>query len=177
MKDIFLAGPKHSGKTSVGKALASLCGCGFIDLDESITRRTGKTPRALYREGPAIFQKAEAEALAALLDSGTDESGRVIATGGGIIDNPEALALLENGPAFFVCLEVSANTAWERIAADSGGELPIFLQTADPKETHRALHERRAAAYRQLAETVINAEGARPEQIAEEIRRRIIALP
>jgi shikimate kinase len=177
MKDFFLTGPKHSGKTSVGKALASLCGCAFIDLDESITERTGKTPRELYREGSGIFQKAEAEALAALLNSGTAERGRIIATGGGIIDNSEALALLKNSAAVLVYLEVSAHTAWERITAHSGGELPPFLQTGNPKETHRELHERRAAAYRQLAEMVINAEEKKPEQLAEEIRRRITAFP
>jgi len=68
MKDIFLTGPKHSGKTRAGKALASLCLCEFIDLDELITLRTGKSARQLYIEGKEIFQKAEAEAVESLAD-------------------------------------------------------------------------------------------------------------
>jgi shikimate kinase len=180
MTDIFLTGPKHSGKTTVGKALAFLRGCAFIDLDELITERAGKTPRALYRESPEIFKKAETEALATLMSCGTNETGRIIAAGGGIIDNPDALALLKNSCAVLVYLEVSAGTAWERIIANSGGELPsslpAFLQTANPQETHRALHERRAAAYQQLAKMVINAEGKSPQQIADEIHGQLTGM-
>lgn len=63
MSNIILLGPKHCGKTSVGKALATLLSCDFIDLDEEITRQTGKTPRELYKEGVEIFQKAEVDSL------------------------------------------------------------------------------------------------------------------
>jgi shikimate kinase len=169
MKTIFLTGPKHSGKTSAGKVLASLCSRDFIDLDDLVKSRTGKSPRALYIEGSGIFQKAEAEALGSLFETENPEP-RVIAAGGGLADNPGALALLgENKAVLLVYLDISANTAWERIVKNSGGELPPFLQTANPRETHRALHERRAAAYRRLAGLVIEAEGKKPEEIAAEI--------
>jgi shikimate kinase len=170
MQFIVLLGPKHSGKTSAGKALASLHSCDFIDLDDYIARRNGKSPRALYLEGAEIFRKAEAEALAALLESETADSLNVIiASGGGIADNPEALALLQkNTRVMSVFLDVTAKTAWERISRE--GELPPFLRTENPEETHRSLHERRAAAYRQFASLVINAEGKSPGEIAEEIR-------
>jgi len=201
MKDIILTGPKHSGKTSAGNALASLFSCDFIDIDELILQRTGKSPRQLFNEDPAIFQKAEAEALAALVDSsdnlvsscncanginiansaadGTnitdcaDNAGaklRVIAAGGGIIDNGEALSILKKSGAVTVYLDISAEDAWDRIAA--GGELPPFLRTENPRETHRALHERRAAAYLQIANIVIKAEGKSPQEIAAEIFSR-----
>jgi shikimate kinase len=111
MRFIVLLGPKHSGKTSAGKALALLLSCSFVDLDDYIARRSGKSPRVLYLEGPEIFRKAEAEALAALFESEvmiphtreipsspsvTEVFPKVIiASGGGIVDNPEALALLQ----------------------------------------------------------------------------------
>jgi len=174
MKDIILTGPKHSGKTSAGKALAALCSCDFIDLDELISQRTGKSPRQLFSESPAIFQKAEAEAMAAIAGSvGTDSSGagkcRVIAAGGGIIDNLDAIAALKKTGVIAVYLNISADSAWDRIANSADGELPPFLRTENPRETHRALHERRAAAYLQIANIVIEAEGKTPEEIAEEI--------
>ena len=169
MKTIFLTGPKHSGKTSTGKALASICSRDFIDIDDLVKSRTGKSPRALYIEGPEIFQKAEAEALGSLLK--TESSGPIIiAAGGGLADNPGALALLgENKTALLVYLDISADTAWERIVKNSSRELPPFLQTENPRETHRALHERRAAAYRRLAGLIIEGEGKKPEEIAAEI--------
>jgi len=166
MKSIILTGPKHSGKTSAGKVLASLCYCGFIDLDELIQQRTGKSPRQLFTEGQEIFQKAEAEAAASLFSSRSDE-WRVIAAGGGIIDNAEAAAALKKTNAVIVYLNISAETAWDRISA--GGELPPFLRTDNPRETHRVLHERRAQAYLQFADIVIEADAKTPQIIAEEI--------
>jgi len=175
MKTIILTGPKHSGKTSDGRALASLCSCVFIDLDELIFQRTGKSPRRLFSEGQEIFQKAEADAMAALfadgadIDSESSRSGelRVIAAGGGIIDNAQAIAALKKANAVTVYLNISAEIAWDRISA--GGELPPFLRTENPKETHRILHERRAQAYLQFADIVIDAGVKTPQEIAEEI--------
>jgi shikimate kinase len=154
--------------------LAALVSGSFTDLDDHIQTLTGKSPRILYTEGPGIFRKAEAEALKDLLQRGEEPGSSgvftIIAAGGGIIDNPGALALCEKAGAAPVYLEVSAETAWERIrrAAETEG-LPPFLQTPHPRETHRALHERRAAAYRAWARFVIHGEGKSPEEIAGEI--------
>jgi shikimate kinase len=174
MNTLVLTGPKHAGKTSAGRALAALVSGSFTDLDEYIYTQTGKTPRTLYTESPGIFKKAEAEVLGTLLEAGENPQGSggfaVIAAGGGIIDNPGALARCEKSGAVPVYLEVSAETAWERIrrAAETGG-LPPFLQTSHPEETHRALHERRAAAYRAWARFTVRGEGKSPEEIAGEI--------
>jgi len=170
MLNIILTGPKHSGKTSAGKALASLYGYDFVDLDELVLQKTGKTPRELFSESPEIFRKAETEAITSCLpaDARVSISRRVIAAGGGIIDNSEAMSVLKNSGAIVVYLNISANSAWQRIV--NSGELPPFLRTENPQETHRALHERRAAAYQQLADIVIEAEGKSPEEIAAEAR-------
>jgi shikimate kinase len=178
---IILTGPKHAGKTSAGRALATLVSGVFTDLDGYIEERTGKSPRTLYQEGCGRFRKAEAEALENLLaESGRAGEPRVIAAGGGLIDNPGALALLERaGAAALVYLEVSAETAWDRIAgaAETAG-LPPFLNTANPRKTHRTLHRRRAAAYRRRAAFSLPAEGKSPEEIAAEIAGRLgLSLP
>jgi len=176
---IVLVGPKHSGKTSAGKKLAALLGCAFTDLDEAIFRQRGKSPRELYAQSAEIFRKAEAEALAAILEKPQDAAPpaapalqapvlRVIAAGGGVIDNPGAAALLTgNAEATVVFLDVSTETAWERISRKD--QLPPFLRTDNPKETHRLLHERRSAAYRQLASLAIKADGKSSAAIAGEI--------
>ena len=174
MRFIVLVGPKHSGKTNAGKALASLLSCGFVDLDDYIAQRSGKSPRALYCEGAEVFRKAEAAALAAIFEPEAAEScpPLVIASGGGLIDNPDALiSLTKNPAAIAVFLDISAGTAWKRIKAT--GELPPFLKTENPEETHRSLHERRSAAYRQLSPLVINADGKTSQEIAREIADRL----
>jgi len=174
MKDIILTGPKHSGKTSAGKALALLYSCSFIDLDEQILHITGKSPRQLFSESAVIFQKAETDAMEAVASDKIKEGERrIIAAGGGIIDNPDAIAILKNSGATVVYLNISADIAWQRIANSANGELPPFLRTENPQETHRSLHERRSAAYLLLANIVIEAEGKTSKEIAAEILQRL----
>ncbi|MDR2304083.1 MAG: shikimate kinase [Treponema sp.] len=163
---ILITGPKHSGKTSAGRALAALMKSLFTDLDELIAEKEGKSPRELYREGPEVFCRAEAAALQSLLPP--EKACVILAAGGGLCDNPAALELLKSPGVNIVFLETSAETAWKRIEEAAGG-LPPFLDTGNPRETHRLLHERRSAAYRSLAKIHIRAEGKSPEQIAAEI--------
>jgi shikimate kinase len=184
-KTILITGPKHSGKTAAGVSLAELLGAEFIDLDEVVERQTGKSPRSLFKEGPGVFRQAETRALASILSlaspaipGGGQDGGisRVIAAGGGLVDNAGALDLLRQ-PEFsgkdtaIVYLEVSADTAWDRIrgAAQETGEWPAFLNVENPRETNAALHERRGSAYRELASLTVNGEGKSSEAIGKEI--------
>jgi len=170
MKDIILTGPKHSGKTSAGKALAALSGFEFIDLDELILQKTGKTPRQLYSESPVVFQKAEVDVIRTIPDNkDSSKQRRVIAAGGGIIDNPEATAILKNLDATIVFLNIYADTAWKRITNSADGHLPPGLGINNPQEVHRDMHEQRTAAYQQFADIVIFVEGKTPEEIAAEV--------
>jgi shikimate kinase len=186
---ILLTGPKHSGKTSVGRALARLIRAQFIDLDELIEARTGKSPRALYQEGPLIFKTAEAEALEYLLSPPVQADSpaiRVAAAGGGLIDNQRAMDLLQlpsrnlKGPeqVLQIYLEITAETAWKRIRRDARktGELPPFLGVEDPCGVHAALHTRRARAYREASAIILDAEGRSAVGIAREIRLRLSGL-
>ena len=183
---ILISGPKHSGKCLTAGALAKLLGGEAMDLDEIVEIKTGKSPRALYKEGPEIFRKAEAQALASLINGPeknrpskpkTTEKQKLkfIAPGGGLIDNSEAMALLTcHREISIVYLEVSAETAWLRILDNAaGGELPPFLNTENPRETHLNLHKRRAESYKALAHLCISAENKSPEEIAGEIIQRL----
>jgi shikimate kinase len=193
IRNIILLGPKHSGKTGAGRELAKLLGGGFTDLDERIEAQTGKSPRSLFKESPETFRAAEVRALESLVPAHAEEgfaegfaedtdggAPGVIAAGGGIIDNSRARRFLLAGDGvFLVNLEVSAETAWERIsaAAARSGELPPFLDTENPRETHRLLHERRAEAYRAIAHRTVSGEGRTPEETGREIAAMLTALP
>jgi shikimate kinase len=162
-------GAKHAGKSSAGAALARLYGGRCLDLDELLTVQTGETPRQLYLQSPTLLHTAESAALATALAVKTERL-LVIAAGGGIIDNPAACLHLQAADLILVCLAISAQAAWRRISA---GPLPPFLQTDNPQESHRILHERRTNQYRLLAHLVIAAERKSPDQIAHEIMQRI----
>ena len=172
---IILAGPKHSGKTCIGRQLAKLLSIRFYDLDQLIEEQSGQSVRVLYKAGKEFFQE-ETTALECLLQKKKFEEeksrGAVLALGGGIIDNPGAMAVLKkelqkSERYRIVCLEVSAETAWQRIVGR--GELPPFLMAENPaasKEKHRLLHERRANDYKKIASFSILAEGKSAVELA-----------
>jgi shikimate kinase len=180
MKNIIaLAGPKHCGKTEAGKALAALTGGAFFDLDDEMQKRTGKSARMLYQEGPGVFQAAERDALENALAIANGNNGKgvlVIALGGGFVDNEAARLLLkERSGCAVVFLSVSAETAWKRIEAawSASGELPAFLRGENPEAAHRVLHERRAAAYQDIASFVVDGENKTAADIAAEVAAQI----
>ncbi|MDR1029887.1 MAG: shikimate kinase [Treponema sp.] len=162
---ILLTGPKHVGKTSTGRALALFWESDFIDLDELIEQQTGSSPRTLYTQAPERLKEAETQALASLIKAQATRP-QIIAAGGGIIDNEEAMALFNHSDMLIIYLEVSVETAWKRICQ---GPLPPFLNTDNPQETHKTLHQRRAAAYKSIAHIIIPAEAQEPEHIVQDI--------
>src|SRR5262244_3168736 len=84
--NLFLVGPMGSGKTAVGKQLARLLRLTFYDSDVEIEQRTGvDIPYIFEKEGEAGFREREREAI----DSLTQLTGVVVATGGGAILLPE----------------------------------------------------------------------------------------
>jgi shikimate kinase len=175
---VVLTGPKHSGKTSAGRALGEITGGKFVDIDELIEEREGFTARVLYRRGRDVFQKAEAEALASVLAAADGGKTVVAAAGGGLIDNEAAVRSLAGNPlAVIFYIEVSAGTAWSRIeaAARNGEGMPAFLDGENPGAAHAALHERRAAAYKKLACFTVNAEGKTPRQTAALCAARLLS--
>jgi len=169
---VVLVGPKHSGKSSVGRALARLAHTTLFDLDDLIRKRTGKSPRELYLESPEHFRTEEAAAARQLAQQAEENKPGtfIIAAGGGLSDNPEALETL-SVVGRLVYLEVSAETAWNRIAisAAKNGELPPFLRSENPQETHRVLHEKRALAYSARADIRVDAGTGRPKEIASRL--------
>jgi shikimate kinase len=187
---IILLGPKNSGKTNTGLELARLLKIPFYDLDQLIEERTGKSIRDLYLTGEELFRHEEAAAASALFSAHDNSIGHglrnvidqnyytgVLAAGGGIIDNHDAMALLKKGSAKHctVYLEISAETAWQRIVGL--GELPPFLDAETQeasKEKHRLLHERRAVGYKRFAAFGIIAEGKSAARLAEELAARLV---
>jgi shikimate kinase len=77
---IFLIGFMGSGKTTLGKQLASKLGYRFIDQDEVIEQKYQMTVSEIFaKQGEDEFRKAENEVLQELIK----RESCVIATGGG----------------------------------------------------------------------------------------------
>lgn len=80
--NIVLTGMPGCGKSSVGRALAELCGRRFFDSDELIEQRSGMSVEEIFAlRGEEAFRALEAEAVRELAAG----SGAVIALGGGAV--------------------------------------------------------------------------------------------
>jgi shikimate kinase len=113
--NIVLIGYRGSGKSSIGKRLASNLWMDFVDTDTLIIERAGKSIREIFEaEGEAGFRQREAEVIAEV--AGRDN--RVIAAGGGAILRSENVAALKkNGKV--VWLKATPEVLYQHIQADA----------------------------------------------------------
>src|SRR5574341_1520015 len=87
-RQVFLLGFMGCGKTTVGKLLSQRLGWSFLDVDEEIERRQGRTIRQIFeQDGEPYFRQVESELLEETLARGSKES-LVVALGGGTIAQP-----------------------------------------------------------------------------------------
>lgn len=86
MKNLVLIGMPGCGKSSIGKKLSADLGRELIDTDSVITDTENKAIPDIFKEaGEEGFRKIETE----ILKNECKKSGKIIATGGGIVTQPE----------------------------------------------------------------------------------------
>lgn len=139
MKNIVLTGFMGTGKSTVGALLAKKLGRKFIDSDEAIVEREGRNiPEIFAADGEEYFRRIEADVIRGL----SELSGCIIATGGGVVLNPENIkALRKNGVV--INLSASAETIYKRTSKSNTRPL-INKKSLSEIE---ALLSSRAAAY------------------------------
>ncbi len=183
MDCIILMGIKHCGKSTQARLLSERIGIPSYDTDDLIYEETGKSPREIYLAGgPSAFKHAEAEACRNLSKKLLESGERaVIATGGGICCNEEAIAALRPLGSF-VFLNVSEDTAADRIVREArelegGGfeNLPAYIAKKSPRsilEIRAIFHEfyeERTTLYSQTAELKLDMARAGKEENANRI--------
>lgn len=104
-KNIVLVGMPGSGKSTVGKILAERTGREFVDTDDMIVKKAGKSiPEIFSDNGEEYFRELEKECM---LEAGK-RMCLVIATGGGAVLKKENRdAMKENGTVVFLERDVS----------------------------------------------------------------------
>jgi shikimate kinase len=146
--NLALIGFMGTGKTTVGRLVAEQLGFEFLDTDELIQARTGRTIADIFaKEGEPAFRALEKQVVQEL----SAREKTVISTGGGLPTNPENLAALKSF-ALVVCLWASPEKIWERVKNQSHRPL---LHDADPQKKIRELLAVREPFYKQ-ADVLIN---------------------
>jgi shikimate kinase len=170
MTPIYLVGYRCTGKSTTGKLLADLMDCPFFDTDRMIEDKFKTTIEQMVNQrGWDYFRRKEREVLfeTAGLSNG------IIATGGGIILDPENRKFIQTRG---VCAWLYADSATivARLLADikNDASRPRFTQESLSRETQTIL-ELRTPLYRELGQIQIDTSCHSPNQAAAIIKRRI----
>ncbi len=157
-RHVVLVGLPGSGKTSVGRLVAAELRARFLDLDEAIERRAGKSVARIFAEdGEAAFRALEVELGAAALAG----EAAVIAPGGGFFAG-EVTRAAARGSGLVVYLQTDPADAAARLRGAAGRPL---LEGGDVASRIATLLARRAPFYAE-AECAVPTGGRTVEQVA-----------
>lgn len=158
---VVLTGFMGAGKTTVGRLLASRLEWPFVDLDQEIEARAGRSIREIFaQDGEAAFRQVERELLVEALS----HDPVVLAAGGGTLTFPENLEMTR-ARAMVVWLSPDFATLARRIGGKGKEDRPLFRDEAGAL----ALYRERLPAYSRSDLRIDVA----PEERAEEVAARI----
>jgi XRE family aerobic/anaerobic benzoate catabolism transcriptional regulator len=164
---IALVGLRGAGKTAIGRRIAAMLGVRFVEQDELVERAAGLPLATIFAmHGEAYYRRVARDVLAKLL--ARPEAG-VLATGGGVVTDAEAWALLRQR-CRTVWLRARPEDHWGRVLAQ--GDLRPGAASANAQGELRALLEVREPLYAQ-AELTVDTSSLGVEGAAEAIVRHV----
>ena len=148
-RSVVLVGMMGSGKSSIGRRLATRLAMPFVDADTEIEQAAGMTiPEIFEQHGEPYFRAGEARVIARLLDHGP----QVLATGGGAFMNGDTRAVIRQ-KGVSIWLKAELDVLMKRIKRRSDRPL---LKSGDPAATLTALIAERYPVYAEADFTVLS---------------------
>ncbi|MHA2065622.1 MAG: shikimate kinase [Candidatus Thorarchaeota archaeon] len=168
LRCICLIGFMGTGKTTIGKALASALERQFVDTDTIIEERVGKPISRIFSEdGETFFREMESEVVREVCKI----KSSVISFGGGALLNSASSALVKENSAV-VLLRSSVETIISRTSADT--LRPLLNMKADDLERRVAfLLAEREAMYVDAMDIEIDTDALSVGEAVSEIIRRL----
>ncbi|MDX1977282.1 MAG: shikimate kinase [Pseudanabaenaceae cyanobacterium bins.68] len=166
--NLYLVGMMGAGKSTIARRLAGQIGYRFVDTDSLVESCVGMGIEQFFaQEGEAKFREVEHQVLMQVASF----TRLAIATGGGIVVNPQNWAYLRDG--IVVWLDVELETLFSRLQQSE--IVRPLLQTPQPWETLRAIYAQRRDYYAQADVRVEVGADQSPEQVCELVMARVAA--
>lgn len=157
---VVLVGLPGSGKSTIGRRVASALNLPIVDSDVLIEQGEGKACGEVYAElGEDAFRELEIGYVARAL-----ATGGVVSLGGGSVITEEVRALLQRHTV--VWIDVSAEEGIRRTADDS--TRPV-LDGEDREQRYRELVVEREPYYREVATFRVRTDERPPQRVVAEI--------
>lgn len=159
-RSLTLIGMPGSGKSAVGRIIASRLGWEFIDTDNVIEERHGKPLQALIDQvGDDFFRRLEEDAVVNLRVDGRT----VISTGGSVVYSEAAMKHLAA-----VSTVVFLDASMEAIRGHIQSQAPRGIVGLSEGGLE-ALYRERLPLYRRYAAVVIEMDSETPEEAAANV--------
>ncbi|WNN88996.1 shikimate kinase [Gloeocapsopsis dulcis] len=163
--NLYLVGMMGTGKTTVGRTLATKLGYKFVDTDEIITQVTQQSISQVFAaSGESAFRQIETQVLARVCAY----THLAIATGGGIVLRRENWSYLHHG--LIVWLDAPIELLYTRLNTD---ETRPLLQAGDLRTQLETILQQRQPLYSQADLRVDVTLEETPEQLATRILEAI----
>jgi shikimate kinase len=134
-----------AGKSSIGMALSRKANLSFVELDERIEAREGRTIARIFHEsGEEVFREIEHRVLRELLTAPVTGS-RILALGGGAFMHPNIPQLIQENACTTIFLDAPPEELFHR-CAQQPGERPLRQNLNDFRNLYKARRERYWAA-------------------------------
>lgn len=171
---IALIGARGSGKTTVGRTLATLLDLPHYDTDDMVVADTGRSIRQIFEsEGEAGFRRHEIKAVR----NAFDRTSGVVSLGGGAVLDPQNLRSIHDS-AFVVWLSAPVAILVRRIQADphSLESRPALTPNDFRMEVEQMVRDREPI-YRTAANLVIETAELEPAEVSRRIATHFMPRP
>ena len=159
--NIVLVGFMGTGKTSVGRRLASQLRMRYVDTDSVIEKDSQRQISDIFeQDGESVFRQLESDAV----NKVSELDNHVISTGGGVVLRAENLEFLKRNGVVF-CLMATSEEIWERVKHET--HRPLLKAPNPVKKIHEMLKDREA--YYALADCMIRTDGVPIERVTDKI--------
>lgn len=163
---VFLTGFMATGKSKLGRLLARLMNCRFVDTDDLIQDRAGRTISEIFEvDGEEHFRRLEYESVVEV----ARQKDLVVALGGGAVTQERVRDAIRDAGGILVCIAADVDTILERVSRKETRPMLAGLDLSQKRQKIVSMLAERAPYYALADVTFRSAAELAPEDSAQQL--------